>query len=746
VTVAWPVVGRLAHGLRQAPWRFVPLLGLHVVLRALYFRGLTLPEEAYFAPVVAWEVLRRPAGAVLLLAPCAIGALACRGRAWRGEPYGGATRALVVVAAVAIAYPLAAGDVNLYHGQVHAADRVLVLAAALAVALHPAAAAVLVGLAIAMVGQFHHPIGFAFPWTEARPLYELLVLFVAFTLADLSRRYRAGDYLFLALCLVASGYLWAGLTKLPVGWLAHADLVNLAVNSHVNGWLRGVDDARFYGLIESARWLNQPLAAAALAVELAAIGLLWRRALARGLLLAWVLFHLGVFALSGSLFWQWMVVAVTLMILLRPRGAAEAAIFGRPGRVWVSAAIVLSAPLHFGPDEFGWLHTRLNVFHELEVVGDSGRVYPVERNFMAPYDAAFAESTFFYLTPNPVLVGMSGGTPDLRIFRALDSVADRQALEDVEARLGTPRFDAGQAARLDRFLATFFANLNTRGSKRPFRLAPPALPNMWHAPIPGAYRGQEPARMVRVRFVKTLYQAGRIEVLTDQVVRVIPVEPSPDAPAPGRALSRYGDDAVPGIAARAARRAGCVTPVQPSPPHRVVGGAGRALGRLVDIGAPHVHEHPVGGLGAARALEGAARRRAEPESRGAVVEVVAADVDEGSHALVRASAQRQAGAAVDVVAAQVEVQADGGIVADPEQAGDRRHALVVAVVAGLVDEAGERGVCGRPLDVPQTVVRVVAAPVLEQPDAEPVARALGEDRGQVDVVARARVAEDAEAA
>lgn len=195
------------------------------------------------------------------------------------------------------------------------------------------------------------------------------------------------------------------------------------------------------------------------------------------------------------------------------------------------------APLWLHPMEFGALHTGLNVAWEVEGIGLSGRLYPVDRTFMAPYDSLFAEAPFDALDARPMLVGMVGTTYDAPLVSRIDSCTEAEVRELI-ARRGSVVFDDGYRRQLAAFLARFFGNLERRGRKGPLPFPAPALPTMQYTGKRDGFTLDEALATVRVRRIETWYHRGRFDLLDDRVVLTVPLRP---AVAEGGPIVLLGD-------------------------------------------------------------------------------------------------------------------------------------------------------------------------------------------------------------
>jgi hypothetical protein len=521
---ARPPLGRVAGALARArASRALPLalesaacLALFALLRPRLLGWTRLPEAGYFEPWIAWQALRQP-GALLLLLPGVLALLRRRELAWRRLDCGGALRLIAGGAALALAWSLATLDYNLYLDRWHALDRALLAASALLVLAHPGFAAPFLVSALAFAGQLEHPLG-AQSWTDKAPLVHLLLLFSVWLAFACARRADARVFLLLALCARAADYVVPAFGKLEIGWLEHERLAHLWLAARSHGWLAGLPEET---ALRVAAWIdaaNAPLLWATLALELAPLLAFADRRLAAALLLGAIGLHAGIFAASGICFWKWMWLDALLAgAILGPARARIASLFGpRSPAFWLSVPLVGCGAAVFGSVRLAWIDTPLDHVYAVEVVGASGRAYPVGPEHFAPYDLHFAQNRFAYLVDAPHLAMTYGGSHDLAAARSLSAARGADEVRAIDARLGASHRDRERVRRLAHFLARHFAALNRQGEKP--RLALRAPHHIWASAGEGAWVGQEPVERVRVRWRTTWFDGRARERLRDALV------------------------------------------------------------------------------------------------------------------------------------------------------------------------------------------------------------------------------------
>ena len=498
------------------------LLGLYALLRPAFWRLLRLPEEAYLEPVVSLQALRQPRIALLGLALVALPLARLRASAWARIEGGGSLRLLVGGLAALLAWSFAGLDANLYTGRLYAVDRILLALLAAGVFLHPVCIGPCAMVAALLAGQLEHPLG-GYSWTDKLPVFQLLLVACAFTSLAAVRRVDARWLVALALTAHAADYLEPGRGKLAIGWLGQERMAFVWLGAHLNGWLPGLSEPAVLAVASWLDRLNAPLLWATLAIEVAPLLLLAGRRYAIGALGAATLLHAGIFASSGIFFWKWMALNLGwIAFLLGPERSRAAAVFGpRRPFLWLSLPLLLFGSGLFAPVRLAWINTPLVHAYELEVVGESGAVYPVGRGLLSPYDLTLAQNRFAYLVAEPHLAMTWGGTRDLEAAAALRAARSPEEVLAADRRFGRPHRDEARSRRFERFVARSFAELNRRGAKPRFPLGAPA--HVFSGAGQGAYAVQEPVALARVRFVSTWFGAGSLVRLRDRVVREIPI-------------------------------------------------------------------------------------------------------------------------------------------------------------------------------------------------------------------------------
>lgn len=520
-------------GALQVVW----LLAAYTAVRAWLFESTDLGGAAYLEPVLALSAPYR-LGAALPMALLGAPLLRWRACSWANLGEARDLRVVIGAAATILAFAFATYDYNTWVDQWHAADRVLLVALAAGVWLHPGFAAPAVIHGMAITHQFAHPMG-AFSWTDKRIVFDLLVLFAVFLLlhAVTSRphepatlRPARGDrwqadwrgFLLVAFCLHGAHYAIPALGKTLMGWELNNELHRLFVVAHVNGWLSSWPDARVLETAALLRDLNPLLVGLTQVIEYAPLFVLLHRRTGIAIFIGCALLHIGIFVSSGIFFWKWVLLNGALALLLhRLHDRPLAKMFGLRAGFFVAAIpVFLTAPVTFRPVKLSWIDSGHANVYEIEALGESMRTYHVGRDFFAPYDMIFTQNRLSYLDPEPSLTLTYGATirPDLGV--ALAEADSPDAALAVEAEHAEVHFDPRRAARFDAFMRAHFATINRDRYKRRVRWLR-APHHIWASASQDAYAAQERVVAIRVRNRTLWYDGQTLHVLRDRVVREI---------------------------------------------------------------------------------------------------------------------------------------------------------------------------------------------------------------------------------
>lgn len=230
--------------------------------------------------------------------------------------------------------------------------------------------------------------------------------------------------IFFLFTIAISHYLITALAKILLGpswhsWATSNRLHHLAASAYSWGWARFLPWSTWLRFIHVLRRVEKPMQVLAFALELLSPLALLHPTAAIGFCLAWAGFHLGVFAVSGLLFWDWMLtdLALAVTVLLLPPSVAEAA-FG-PWQTVAAFVFMALFPLRhklWKPMPLGWYDTPFTQRIHWRVRGRSGREYGLYNDFMCPHERLYGKVNGCFLAPMPVFTYHLGEVwkPELR--------------------------------------------------------------------------------------------------------------------------------------------------------------------------------------------------------------------------------------------------------------------------------------------------------------------------------------------
>ena len=517
----------------EHPWllmilRVAALLATYLLVDSFVRRAASLSPEHYAQANLSVALLQRlgwgwTTGLALAGAALArYGGLLCR---WDELAPGRATRYFVVFLALLLVWPMSTLGYNYFYDQAYAIDRLLLCLLLVALWFRPVFIYPLALMLMAMMWQIREPLLGGTVLAHKFQVLHVLNLFGGALLAHaVSGRRRLDDFFFLCCCFAGAAYWEPALAKLEIGWLSYGHLYRMPLAAHAHGWLSFVDAATIVSFAQAISWLDLPMGIFVLAAEGGCLLLMWRRGVSIGLLSAVIVFHFGVFALYGFLFWTWILLDVALLaILIRDDRTQGLQIYTRPHLV-LSIVLIGSAGLWYKPPHLGWFDTRLSYTYRLDAIGDSGRRYSLPPRFFEPYGDVFTMASFGYLVPDRgVLVGPYGVTLDRAIADGLNAARTADEVFTLEQRLAPERHKPERSQRFYEFVTTYAANRNARGAQATWTryLEPPR--QFWSQPRGQPYRDQEPIRQVAVREVTTLYDDQRLYPIRDHELATLDI-------------------------------------------------------------------------------------------------------------------------------------------------------------------------------------------------------------------------------
>jgi len=445
-------------------------LAPELILFALYFisfewlkRASMLPPDSYGNSSVLLSVfshlINRPK--LGLFALVVLAAIIWKRRElwgnWSTLPQGTALRTIVLVAILALTWPLVLGPFNFYTNQLHGSDRIILLALALGATRKP----IFLFPFLALCGPMVWDCGSnwtSYPWEFFGLPLRVVCLFAAwFLFASTTKISQTAPFWLLLLCLIAAHYWCPGLAKFRMGWFWENQISYFLPNSYATGWLANLDPASISDYTQRLAALNIPLVLGAVTVELGCLFLIVirRRAIPIYLLIL-VSFHTGIFLMSGICLWQWAIVELTVaVVLLRKQRIKSLPIFSG-WQTAFSIVLIAAAPLWHSSAKLSWFDGPVKYSYRFEAIGEDGTKGDLSPQFFAPYDRQFALNSFHYLAGEQAILFNGGRASATRMIRA----GTLEGLEGLEREHGIVLHNASMIVDLEDFLIAFTRHYN----------------------------------------------------------------------------------------------------------------------------------------------------------------------------------------------------------------------------------------------------------------------------------------------
>jgi hypothetical protein len=284
--------------------------------------------------------------------------------------YGFTEKVLISCASFFLSWELCTYDYNYFLDRCFIFDRVVLLLLPFLLWRLPVLLPFYIAAAFVYRAQFNYPVD-GFELFDKRILFDILMMYLAFSYVMRRVNYSQVSFLFIVLCIVSSNYFMSGIKKLIISphgfeWLLHNDLTNLFHNVHFRGWLAGVSETTIQELSEVLSKCNFGFKVFTLLIELSALFVVRSRKGALLLLLLFLVLHIGFFIFGSMLFWKWMAVDIVLLILLMSKKDEVMSVFSSRN-FKASVVIVLLSLFWLRPYMIGWWDTKVNQFFSCEV-------------------------------------------------------------------------------------------------------------------------------------------------------------------------------------------------------------------------------------------------------------------------------------------------------------------------------------------------------------------------------------------
>ncbi|MDJ0754648.1 MAG: hypothetical protein QNJ45_14075 [Ardenticatenaceae bacterium] len=505
-------------------WHLLPLALFLLLDRWLQNLAL-LPEVSFFQPVIFLETFQFNVWQFILLAVFTGGLAIYRWGfgSWGALHDGKIFRFLIGGVALILAWWFATLDVNLYFGQAHIIDRLLLIALALLVMWRPVFVLPFLLVLLPFNAQFHYPLGNHSIAQISLPSHLLMIFFAGYVVQRFTGRQMGREIMFLICCLIASSYVWPGIGKIQLGWVAHRHVYLMIFSSYSVGWLGFLEPEIIADFARFMAFFDWPVVVITLVIEVGAIILLWRRKTALFWFASFVALNTSILITSGIFFWTWIIINATMVVLLWRFGDRPLFQIFSTKQFYLSLPIILAGSFLFRPAKLAWLDAPINYSYQLEATTIDGQTFPLSTRFLAPYDTHFALGNLGLLDNGVQLGIVWGAVHDFDIAQELALASNEAEIWQIEQAYGVNAFDEDEAARFDRFVARIAGQLNDQAAKQTALSWIKAPRQVWtfHEGDEAAYTNDQLIESVIVYQVVSFYDGQSYRIIRQEPVREI---------------------------------------------------------------------------------------------------------------------------------------------------------------------------------------------------------------------------------
>ncbi len=526
---------------------------------------VSLPYSSPF--MLGASVLHPVFGPALFLA-AVVPFLAYRDLAWSSFRSSKLLRNWITWLAAVLAWAFSTYDYNLYVDEAHYIDRILLIVLAGLVWRHPAFLSLFLSHCLLMMSQFLHPLGWL-SVTDKSLLFSILLVFQTVVylraagalerklarassarpapwrrwlarVAEPLRGLNTGFFFYLALCSIGVHYFAPAVTKIAISphgfeWMLDDEFAADTVFTFERGWLSWLPDETLGRIVSLIAAVDSWLLVGTMLLELAALFIVFRRSVTLSLLALFVCFHSTIMAVAGVFFWKWILLDIALIpVLLWLDKVSLKEIYGRRA-VLSSLLLITCGFIVFQPTRLGWFDTRYHTASRLEVVGESGQRYVLNKSFMDPYEMFFTFDKYHFLDHKRTLFVGSWNVDYEQSVRIRQ--AGIEGIEELVLAEGRVPYDAEKSEDLFEFLRLFFSRLNQRGSKEVFLSYLAAPHHIFMYERGGVYDLQEPIESIWITFYEQYWDGERIYPLQESRVGPIRIPKSTTPPGEGTSFT-----------------------------------------------------------------------------------------------------------------------------------------------------------------------------------------------------------------
>ncbi|WP_299119073.1 hypothetical protein [uncultured Winogradskyella sp.] len=356
-------------------------------------------------------------------------------------------------------------------------------------------------------------------WSITELPIRVLMLFSAQLIVWLlfpKHKWKIGAFVFLLLIVIAGNYFPAGFGKIKMGWLSDNHIYLLLSNMYADGWVNFLSQETLSELTHFLSKYNLFLKIGCLVMEFGCILILVRKNWSvRFFLFGFLLFHTLVFVMTGILFWPWIALEVTLLIILWKKGIFSLKI--KSFSIWhiaLSVCLIFTSSKWLRPSVYVWHDSPLNYTYSFEVMDSSGKTSQLPANYFWPkyYELAWTNG-FHFLHEHPTLNIIWGVSFDGNEVKELLTFKETEEVLAFEKKYGENRFNPRLTKEFKRYMTDFAKNKNYRLTLNPWYRAVSAPPQRLVFPTDNTYDGKYDIEKINVYQKLSLFDGKKYREL-----------------------------------------------------------------------------------------------------------------------------------------------------------------------------------------------------------------------------------------
>jgi len=375
-------------------------------------------------------------------------------------------------------------DYNLYFNQAYHFDRIFLLILLLLSFRFPISFLYFFILSLLFFNQVMYPtfgeINFGV-YINIKPINEVLILFMIFIVIKSFYKDFSILVLFIVLlCLHASNYYIPGFGKILISdygidWIWVNDLSNLLIAKYAHGWL--LEFISLDSMLSITQWVSffsVPLQIFTFLMQIIALFLFINKRFALFLFILFELSHLGIFLLSGILFWKWILLNLGIVYVIKKLNRQNIEkVFNYKTTLFALPFILLGAGV-FKTEKLAWYDTPLNNFNKVYVVTTTNQRYAIDANLFHLYKFAWYDgllNSFNCFLDEPIRTAWD--TLNQAETEALLKISYDKNITNIakrvnifEQKYGENPFNLKKQENITIFLKRYVKNLNDYQNKR----------------------------------------------------------------------------------------------------------------------------------------------------------------------------------------------------------------------------------------------------------------------------------------